>query len=184
MQEITGTPAGVKIIRKILWIPFRNAAALASREIFRIHPVDHDVIYNGSIDCKFVRKRGRVKPGMRNACLRSLQNLAGVLPGAFSLAFVCSASLPGRSFVLFRSVNVVSTYSLTVEQGSKLRLGFRANMRLGRCERRVLARSTDLGGKADFSYREIGSSKLSRRDSTRLEKQAFPLFTFASVFLV
>lgn len=86
--------------------------------------MDHDVIYNGSVDCKFVRKRGRVKLGMQNACLHSLQNLVSYL--AFLPAFVCSASplLPGRSFVLFRSVNVVARYSLTVEQGSMLRLGF------------------------------------------------------------
>jgi len=40
-----------------------------------------------------------------------------------------------------------------------LRLGFRANMRPGRYERRVFARTTNFEGKADFSYRGIVSSE-------------------------
>lgn len=51
------------------------------------------MIYIGSVDCKFVRKRGRVKPGMRNACLRSLQNLAGVLPSRLRLSRVAPRTI-------------------------------------------------------------------------------------------
>lgn len=129
------------------------------------------MIYNGSADCKFVRKRDECQA--RNA--ERVFAFAGVLPGVPSRLrlFRVAFALPGRSFVLFRSVNVVATYSLTVEQGSMLRLGFRANMQPGRCD--VFARSMDLGGKADFSYRGIGSSEmLSRLCCTiKRKKQTF-----------
>jgi len=51
--------------------------------------VDHSVIYNGSVDCKFVRKRDRVKLEMQNACLHSFQNLVSYLifPRLLRVAF-------------------------------------------------------------------------------------------------
>lgn len=76
-----------------------------------------------------------------------------------SLVRSASPSLPGRSLVLFRSVNVTATYSLTVEQELMLWFGFRANIRPGKCERREYRRKTD------FSYREIGSLE-GTRDAT------------------
>jgi hypothetical protein len=103
------------------------------------------VTYNGSVDCKLER----VKLGMQNACLRSFQNLVSHL--AF-LRFV--SCLSGRSFVLFRSVNVTA-YSLTVEQGL-MQLGFGANICLGKIKGRTLARSAHLYGRLISLIAKLG----------------------------
>lgn len=155
--------------------------------------------YSGSLEREFVRKRGRASASVSSSECRtrvyarskSWRLTVGCFLPFFLPSFLpsvirsflrssvrsASLSLPGRSLVLFRSVNVTATYSLTVEQGSMPRLGFGANIwpRVDARARQALEKSRR---KADFSYREIGSSvRTPGRDSiTRLERQASTLF--------
>lgn len=91
--------------------------------------MDCDATYSGSLEREFVRKLARASASVSNpecgtrVYVRSkswlLPFVSSFLPSViYWFVRSTSPSLLGRSFVLFRSVNVIATYSLTVEQGS------------------------------------------------------------------